>query len=88
MPAYDLLVYHDFTDNLNASLNVGDDAEAKLGDTFTGMYVVAVAPPVHEGRAATVVLAHGNRPMEELQQRLGGSGPRSAGRVGQIKGVE
>jgi len=67
MPTYDLLVYHDFTDTINDRLTSGDDAGEKLGDKFAGMRVVAVGSPVHEGRDATVILAHSNWPMDALQ---------------------
>ena len=70
MPSYDLLVYHDFTDNLNDELKIGDDAGAKLGDKFAGLQVVATGIPIHPSKYATIVLAHSATPMEEIQTLL------------------
>jgi hypothetical protein len=61
---YDLLIYHDFTDTFDSPLTVGDSARA-LG--FEDMHVVALGPPIHEGKDRTIVLAHGARPMREMQ---------------------
>jgi hypothetical protein len=68
MAALDLLIYQDLDAREN-TLSVGDDAGAKLGKDFEGLYVVAVAARgIHEGRQ-TVVLAHERRPemMQELE---------------------
>jgi len=72
MPNLDLFQYRDF-DSVDVQLSVGDSAEEKLGDSFHGLYVVAVGPPVHEGKDATVVLAHERRPeyMQELKAFFG-----------------
>jgi hypothetical protein len=65
----DLLVYRDLTDPIHEKLpSVGDDAAEWLGEEFRGMYVVAVGPPIHEGKDATVVLGAEYRP--ELAQGL------------------
>jgi len=68
----DLLVYHDFTDTVNDRLpRIGESAEEFYGTGFgEGLYVAAVGPGIHEGRAATVVLAHGSHPMEDVQKLL------------------
>jgi hypothetical protein len=67
MPTYDLLVYHDMSDSLHDSPPaLGTDAGDWFGDSFSDLSVVAVAPGIHEGRI-TVVLAHSNRPMEDMQ---------------------
>lgn len=68
----DLLVYHDLTDftSPGARLEVGVNAATELGDAFEGLYIVAVGPPIHESKDMTVVLAHGNRPMEKIQSFL------------------
>jgi hypothetical protein len=71
---YDLLVYYDLSDSTGSTgglvPSVGDRADEWFGDRIGGgRYVVAVAPGVHEGRI-TVVLAHGRRPMPELQALL------------------
>jgi hypothetical protein len=74
VPALDLLQYRDF-DSIDVDLNVGDNAGEKLGSGFEGLYVVAVGPPLHEGKDATVVLAHEHRPerMQELKNLVGGA---------------
>lgn len=70
---YDLLVYHDLIDPTGRTggtiPSVGDDAEALFGEIGRHRRVVAVAPGVHEGRI-TVVLAHSDRPMPEIQAIL------------------
>jgi hypothetical protein len=70
MPTYDLLVYHDFKDNLNSELANGDDAGEKLGETFEGLRVAAVGPSIHDSKAATVVLAHTRGGMPDVQAFL------------------
>ena len=65
--AYDLLVYHDFTDPTDTPLQLGDSA-SKLGFP-PELQVVAIGPGVHEGRT-TVVLAHGFGPMPRMQALL------------------
>jgi hypothetical protein len=62
---YDLLIYHDFTDTFEQPVRVGDSA-AIFGQKFADLHVVALGPGIHEGRR-TVVLAHGDRPMTEVQ---------------------
>jgi hypothetical protein len=64
MPSYDVLVYRDL--ETDRSYEVGEPAP-ELGE---GLYVVAMAPPLHPGRAATVVVAHRNKRMEVLERRL------------------
>lgn len=70
---YDLLVYHDMSDNTESTgsrvPSVGDKAEEWFGGLGKDRHVVAVGPGVHEGRV-TVVLAHGSRPMAEVQAVL------------------
>jgi hypothetical protein len=66
--AWDVLVYHDFSSS--------DLPE--VGQPFPGfadeLRVVAVTPPLHEGREAIVVLAFGTSSMPELESRLRGWG--------------
>ena len=66
MALLDLLTYRDF-DAMDPTFSVGDDAGAKLGQGFEGLYVVYAGPGIHEGRQ-TVVLANENRP--EMMQEL------------------
>ena len=66
----DLLVYHDMTDYTGAKLNRGADAGLEFGPTFADYHIVAVGPPIHPGKDATVVLAHNTRPMEAIQALL------------------
>lgn len=69
----DLLIYRDMSDNVNAGLpEIGQGASEWFGTPgFEGLYVVAVGPPIHEtAKDATVVLAHGPRPMVEIQTLL------------------
>jgi hypothetical protein len=70
---YDLLVYHDLSDPTERSgggvPSVGDRAEEWFGSIGKDRHVVAVGPGIHEGRV-TVVLAHGDRPMPEVQALL------------------
>jgi hypothetical protein len=67
MPNLDLFTYRDF-DSLDVDLNVGDNAAEKLGLDFRGLYVVALGPPIHDGKDKTVVLAAEARP--EMMQKL------------------
>jgi len=64
VPRYDVLVYRDL--KTNTSYEVGEPVP-ELGE---GLYVVAVAPPLHARRAATVVVAHRMKRMEVLERRL------------------
>jgi hypothetical protein len=64
MPRYDVLVYRDL--KTNKSYNLGEPV-SELGE---GLHVVAVAPPLHARRAATVVVAHRTTRMEVLECRL------------------
>ena len=68
----DLLVYHDLTDTTErgARLELGANAAEEFGDIFEGMYIVAIGDPVHDSKDVTVVLAHGSRPMPEMQALL------------------
>ena len=70
---YDLLIYHDMTDNTESTGDdfpaVGAAAEKWFGGLGKDRHVVAIGPGIHEGRA-TVVLAHGSRPMHEVQELL------------------
>jgi hypothetical protein len=71
MATIDLLIYHDLDDTIHDTLpTVGTSAVDWYGDLYEGMYVAAVAPPIHEGRLGTVVLAHNPRPMKDIQARL------------------
>ena len=69
MPKFDLFTYRDF-DSLDVELDVGDNAAEKLGFEFKGLHVVALGPPIHEGKDATVVLGSEHRPerMRKLQR--------------------
>lgn len=68
MPKLDLFTYRDF-DTLDVELSVGDNAAERLGSEFKGLHVVALGPPIHEGKDLTVVLASEHRPdrMQELK---------------------
>jgi hypothetical protein len=72
VPNLDLFQYRDI-DSVDMQLGVGDSAQEKLGDSFEGLYVVTVGPPIHDGQDATVVLAHEHRPdrMQELKAFFG-----------------
>jgi hypothetical protein len=71
--AWDVFVYQDFSSS----------ERPELGKPFRGFRdafrVVAIGPPLHADRTATVVLAIGGRPMPEVEAMLQGSGQR--GRV-------
>jgi hypothetical protein len=62
--AWDVLVYHDFSSS----------ERPRIGEQFPGFPedhgVVAIGPPIHEARTATVVLAFGARPMPEVERVL------------------
>ena len=60
----DVLVYRDL--KANKSYEVGEPVP-ELGE---GLYVVAVASPLHARRAATIVVAHKRRRMDVLERRL------------------
>jgi hypothetical protein len=68
VPKLDLFTYRDF-DTLDVELSVGDNAAERLGSEFKGLHVVALGPPIHEGKDLTVVLASEHRPdrMQELK---------------------
>jgi hypothetical protein len=67
----DLLVYHDMTVYADSVLTIGADAGAELGELFAGYRIVAIGPPIHsQAKDVTVVLAHGDRPMKEIQALL------------------
>jgi hypothetical protein len=53
-----VLVYRDL--KTNSSYEVGEP----VPELWKGLYVVAVAPPLHARRAATVVVAHRTERME------------------------
>ena len=67
MPKFDLFTYRDF-DSLDVELDLGDNAAEKLGFEFKGLYIVAIGPPIRDGKDATIVLASERRPerMKEL----------------------
>lgn len=69
MPKIDLFTYREF-DSLDVELEVGDNAAEKLGFEFKGLLVVALGPPIHDGKDATVVLASQHRleRMKELER--------------------
>ena len=80
MPNLDLLIYRDF-DSVDVDLEVGDDAQQKLGSGFNGLHIAAVGPPIHDGKDYAVVLAAETRPT--MMQRLKGFfGPRQDQVVG------
>jgi hypothetical protein len=64
MPSYDVLVYRDL--KTHRSYEVGEPVP-ELGE---GLYVVAMAPPLHPRRAATLAVAHRKKRMEVLERRL------------------
>lgn len=66
---YDLLIYHDVSDDETGAPAVGEPAEPRFGPFGKDRQVVAVGPGIHEGRV-TVVLAHGPGPMAEVQALL------------------
>ena len=70
-------MYHDLSDSTETTRgqvpSVGDNAEQWFGALGKDRHVVAVGPGIHDGRM-TVVLAHGNRPMEEMQALLDQAG--------------
>jgi hypothetical protein len=66
VPKLDLFIYRDF-DSLGVELDVGDNAAEKLGIEFKGLHVVALGPPIHEGRDKTIVLAAEAR-LEMMQE--------------------
>jgi hypothetical protein len=70
---YDLFVYHDLSDSTPSTGGsvppVGAPAEQWFGEIGRDRHVVAVGRGIHEGRM-TVVLAHGARPMPEVQNLL------------------
>jgi hypothetical protein len=69
----DLFVYHDMSDPTDSTGGsapvVGERADKWFGALGRDRYVVALGPGVHEGRIS-VVLAHGARPMTEVQALL------------------
>jgi hypothetical protein len=75
MPKFDLFIYRDF-DSLDVELDLGDSAAQKLGFEFKGLHVVAIGPPIRDGKDATIVLASERRPerMKELTRFF--EGPR------------
>jgi hypothetical protein len=75
VPKFDLFTYRDF-DSLDVELDVGDNAAEKLGFEFRGLHVVALGPPLHDGKDATVVLASEQSPerMQELKRFFAGPG--------------
>jgi hypothetical protein len=64
MPSYDVLVYRDLKTSKPYALG------APVPELGEGLYVVAMAPPLHPRRAATVVVAHRRKRMEVLERRL------------------
>jgi hypothetical protein len=75
MPDLDLFIYRDF-DSLDVEIDVYDNAAEKLGIEFKGLHVVALGPPIHEGKDKTVVLASEHRPdrMQEIKRFFAGRG--------------
>lgn len=73
MPTYDLLVYYDLSDDTESTgarvPAIGEPAAEWFGEIGKDRHVVAVGPGFHDGRT-TVVLAHGARPMPEVQALL------------------
>lgn len=64
---YDVFVYHDLSDSTGTTLAIGDDA-AKLA--APGKWIVALGPPIHDGKDATIVLGDDPRPMTDVQKLL------------------
>jgi hypothetical protein len=73
VPKLDLFIYREF-DSLDVEPHTGDNAAEKLGMEFKGLHVVALGPPIHEGKDKTVVLAAEARPemMQELKTFFAG----------------
>lgn len=68
MPNYDVFVYRDLSDYTDAPAAVGMAwPDPGNGD---GMHIVAMGRPIHEGKDATIVLAVGARPLEDVQRLL------------------
>jgi hypothetical protein len=69
----DIFTYHEF-DSLDVELDVGDNAAEKLGFEFQDLHVVAIGPPIHDGKDATIVLAseHRHGQMQELKTFFAG----------------
>ena len=74
---YDLLIYHDMTDDTESTGGrippIGAIAEEWFGHLGKDRFVVAVGPPIHGSKDATVVLAVGSRPMDDVQAQLDAS---------------
>jgi hypothetical protein len=63
---YDLLVYHDLDSYITPELGM---TASELGFSEQG-HVVALGPPIHDGRVATAVIAARPGPMPEVQSFL------------------
>ena len=68
MPDYDVLTYHDF--RAEDPYSIGDLAPELGRPDYPEMHVVAVGPPIHPGKDATLVIAFRTTPMPELQELL------------------
>jgi hypothetical protein len=68
MPDYDVLTYHDLrTDD---AYSIGDLAPQLGRPDYPEMHVVAVGPPIHPGKDASLVVAFRNTSMPVLQELL------------------
>lgn len=61
---FDVLMYREFA-------SAGDYRIGQRTDDFgENLMVVAIGQPIHEGKRATIVLAHSDERMEEIQRFL------------------
>jgi hypothetical protein len=72
VPSYDVLTYHDF--RAEDSYAIGDPAPRLGSPDYPEMHVVAVGPPIHRGKDATIVIAYRKTPMLEVQELLDRAG--------------
>ena len=72
MPSYDVLTDHDF--RAEDSYAIGDPAPRLGIPDYPEMHVVAVGPPIHRGKDATIVIAYRKTPMLEVQELLDRAG--------------
>jgi hypothetical protein len=68
MPSYDVFIYRDFIDTIDP-IREGP-ATPQFGDTFEGLNVVAVGPPVHPGRDGSAILMHRPDATPEIRAML------------------
>jgi hypothetical protein len=66
MPDYDVLTYREISSDDEFTLGPADSQ----GLGAEGYYIVESGPPIHSGKAATLVVAFGKRPMPEIKAML------------------